>query len=52
MLAEDHGVDPDEEIECAEGGDEHQPEPDEDEDLFVEKIDGQDALDSVVVDVS
>ena len=51
MLAEYHRVDPDEEVERAERGDEDQPEPDEDEDFLVEQIDGQHTLDGVVVHV-
>ena len=49
MLPKDHCVYPDEEVETTERRDEHEPEPYEDEDLFVEKIDGQHTLDSVVV---
>ena len=51
VLAEYHRVDPDEEVERAESGDEHQPEPDEDEDFLVEQVDGQHALHRVVVHV-
>ncbi len=32
--------------------DENQPKPEEDEDLFVEEIDGEDALDGVTVDAA
>lgn len=44
---------PDPEEEAVDGGEQHvdEPEPDGDEDLLVEQVDGQGALDHVVVDV-
>lgn len=51
VLPKDHCVNPDEKVESAERGDENQPEPDEDENLFVKQVDGQHALDSVVMHV-
>ncbi len=40
-----------EKAEYGDHGDQHEPEPDEDEDLLVEKVDGQHALHGVVVNV-
>ena len=37
------------EVDGGDGGDEHQPEPDDDEDLLVEEVDSERALDDVVV---
>lgn len=41
---EDDAVYPHNEAETRDGGDQHEPEPDEDKDFFVEEVDRQDAL--------
>ena len=37
---DDDAVEPGQEVDAGEEGDQHQPEPEEDEDLLVEEVDG------------
>lgn len=48
----DGASEPDDQTEDANGGNEHHPEPEEQVDLLVIEVDGQDALDGVRLDVA
>ena len=51
VALEDDAVQPGGQVDAGEEGDQHQPEPDEDEDLLVEEVDGQHALHGPRLDV-